>query len=177
MRSNLFIIGFMGTGKSVVGREVARALGMTFLDSDKVIERNEGKSIAEIFKECGETHFRNLERLFIQNLTEGQNCVISCGGGLPIPDGMLELLTDKGLVIALFASPQTVFDRTKHRSHRPILQGSDAEKRQIIGDLLKKREPTYGKASLAINTDQCSVEETSRRIIRLYRQQISRDSL
>ena len=89
---NLYLVGFMGTGKSAVGRHVADNLGFHFIDVDQAIEQDEGMRITQLFAERGEDAFRLMERDFIENGHPDSNCVVSCGGGLSIPDGMPELL-------------------------------------------------------------------------------------
>ena len=106
--ANLYLVGFMGTGKSTVGRQVARQLEFQFLDSDHEIERGEGKPVAKIFAEEGEARFRALERAFIEEGHPANRCVIACGGGLVVPDGMLDLLRRRGVVVCLHAPIETI---------------------------------------------------------------------
>src|SRR4051812_8172478 len=105
---NLYLVGFMGTGKSTVGRLVAQKLGFAVFDSDHEIEQREGRSIPEIFAKDGEPAFRALERRFIEEGHPASRVVVSCGGGLVVPIGMLELLQAKGVVICLHASLETI---------------------------------------------------------------------
>lgn len=145
---NLYLIGFMGTGKSSVGREVARQLHMRFIDSDWAIEQQAGKSITEIFADEGEAHFRRLEREFIENGHPETGCVISCGGGLPLQPGMPERLKALGVVICLFAPAEAILERTRQNDRRPLLQVEDPAAR--IRALLAEREPIYMRAGIGV---------------------------
>ena len=109
----------MGVGKSSIGRRVARELGYQFIDSDQQIEKEQGTRISEIFATHGEPHFRKLERQFIEDGHPDSGCVISCGGGLVIQDGMKEVLRAKGVVICLFASVESILERTRRNKNRP----------------------------------------------------------
>ena len=114
---NLYLVGFMGTGKSTVGRAVAHKLGFTLVDSDHEIERQQGKTIPEIFANEGEPAFRGMEREFIERGHSAARTVVSCGGGLVVQPGTLALLKGKGVVICLHASIETILERTS-RHHR-----------------------------------------------------------
>ena len=164
--SNLYLIGFMGTGKTAVGEMTARKLGLRFVDSDQEIARNEGRDIAAIFEQSGEKRFREMELKFILEGHPGHGCLVSCGGGLPIAEGMLEKLKRRGMVITLWASPETIFERTKGNSTRPLLQVDDplAE----ITRLLKSREATYLGADQVISTEMRSAKSVSELIARAY---------
>ncbi len=119
---NLYLVGFMGTGKSTVGRQVAKQLGFEFIDSDQEIERLQGKAVSRIFAEDGEPKFRAMEREFIERGHPARRCVVACGGGLVVPPGMLELLRSRGIVMCMHAPIDTILKRTLHATHRPLLQ-------------------------------------------------------
>src|SRR5437764_2947347 len=118
---NIALIGFMGTGKSSVGRMVADALHFTFLDTDVVIESRAGKTIREIFEQAGEPAFRNFERRIVEELTRRKRTVIATGGGLPASEDNLASLKSHALVVCLWASPEKIFERVREHSHRPLL--------------------------------------------------------
>jgi shikimate kinase len=164
---NLYLIGFMGVGKSVVGRALARALRMRFIDSDNAIEQAAGRPIARIFKEDGEAAFRALERAFIEQGHPEEGTVVSCGGGLPVQPGMSELLRDKGVVVCLFANPRTILRRTVGNPKRPLLDVPDPEAR--IRALLAEREPVYMRAGIGISTEGRTINEVVASIARVYR--------
>ena len=157
----------MGVGKSSIGRRVARELGYQFIDSDQQIEKEQGARIPEIFATHGEPHFRKLERQFIDGGHPDSGCVISCGGGLVIQEGMKEVLRSKGVVICLFASLEIILERTRRNKNRPLL---DVEYPAAeIRMLLKEREPIYMSCGPSISTDQRSIFEVTCNIVRTYK--------
>lgn len=147
----------MGVGKTTIGLALANMLKMKFLDVDWEIEAKEGRKISRIFEESGETYFRDLERKFIENLPENSGSIVSCGGGLPIADGMMDLLKRKGVVMALWSKPETILERTSRNNKRPLLNTENPE--QKIRDLLAAREPIYLKADVSILTDVSPLSE------------------
>lgn len=168
-RPNLYLVGFMGTGKSVIGRKLSELLNYSFIDSDDWIEQREGQPIPEIFQTRGEAYFRSCERDFIESGHPAEATVVSCGGGLIIPEGMVEQVKEKGRLFCLFASPETILKRTQNNPNRPLLQGEDPEAR--IRTLMAEREPIYLKAGTLITTDQRPIPEIVNHIKRLYEQQ------
>lgn len=157
----------MGVGKSAIGRRVARALKYGFIDSDHAIEKAEGKKIPEIFETRGEAYFRGLERAFIESGHPGSGTVVSCGGGLVIEPGMSELVKSKGVVICLFASVESIIERTSRNSNRPLLQVEDPAAR--IRELLAKREPIYMNSGACITTEGRTIPEVVQHILRTYK--------
>jgi shikimate kinase len=164
---NLYLVGFMGTGKSTVGRAVAQKLGFEVIDSDHEIERAQGKSIPEIFAGQGEAAFRVMEREFIERGHPAARTVVSCGGGLVVQPGMLELLQSKGVVICLHASIETILARTARQRNRPLLEVEDPEAR--IRSLYATREPIYRKSGTTILTDGRPMSEIVSHVIRAWR--------
>lgn len=168
-RPNIYLIGFMGVGKSVVGRNLARVLKMQFIDSDWAIEHTAGKPIARIFEEEGEPAFREMERAFIEEGHPDEGAVVSCGGGLPVQPGMAGLLREKGVVICLFARPETIVQRTVGNPKRPLLNVEEPEER--IRELMKEREPVYMRAGIGVSTEGRPISEIVRNIVRIYRRE------
>jgi len=164
---NIYLVGFMGVGKSTIGRRVAKSLGFRFVDSDVEIERSAGKRIPEIFEKEGEPVFRQMERAFIESGHPCHDTVVSCGGGLVIPQGMDVLLKQKGEVFCLFASVETILERTARNSNRPLLNVSDPAQR--IRELLAEREPVYRRVGTCISTEGRSIQEVVKHIVRSYR--------
>ena len=164
---NLYLVGFMGTGKSTVGRMLVRQLGFQFLDSDHEIERLQGKPISRIFAEEGETRFRELERTFIESGHPEQGCIVACGGGLVVPPGMLELLRRRGVVICLHAPLETVLQRTMHASHRPLFEVENREQR--VRELYAQREDIYRRTGTMVLTDRRPMREIAAHVLRVYR--------
>lgn len=164
---NLYIVGFMGVGKSAVGRKVARILGYRFVDSDHAIESETGKKIREIFADEGEPAFRRMEREFVEGGHPKGGCVVSCGGGLVVQEGMSELLKKKGVVVCLFASAECIIERTSRNAKRPLLNVENPEKK--VRELLAEREPIYMNAGACITTESRSMKEVVRHVVRSYR--------
>lgn len=166
-KPNLYLVGFMGVGKSAIGRRVARELGFRFIDSDHQIEKEQGKKIPEIFASEGESHFRQLERQFIESGHPEADCVVSCGGGLVVQPGMKELLKEKGIVICLFASAESIIERTSRNKNRPLLNVPDPAAK--VRALLKEREPIYMDSGTCITTEGRTIPEVVRHMIRSYK--------
>ena len=160
---NLALIGFMGTGKSSVGRAVADSLHFTFLDTDHVIEARAGKSIKDIFAQDGEPVFRDWEVRIVEELTHRSKTVISTGGGLPTREANLNSLKTHALVLCLWASPEAIFERVRDHSHRPLL--NDADPLAKIRDLLAAREAYYRQADVLVNTEMRSVREVAMQVL------------
>ena len=159
---NLALIGFMGTGKTSVGRLVADALHFEFLDTDELIEKFTGRSITEIFKKDGEAAFRALEKKVVEELATKTKTVIATGGGLPTNLENIAKLKTTALVVCLWASEEKIWERVRHQSHRPLLH--DAEPRKKIHDLLAVRGPFYRQADVLVNTDLRSPREVAQQI-------------
>jgi len=165
--TNVALIGFMGTGKSTVGRIVAEHLKFEFLDTDALIEERSGKKINEIFAQNGEPAFRELEAQLMQELDSRTNTVISTGGGLPTNPANLDSLKKHSLVLCLWLSPEKIFERVREQSHRPILHGPDPLGK--IRTLLAAREPFYKQADVLINSDLRSAREVATQVINQFR--------
>jgi len=149
---NIYFVGFMGVGKSLIGRLLSGRLNKEFIEMDEAIEKSAGRSITDIFAQNGEPHFRSLEKEFLKKLALQRDLVVSCGGGLICNDENLSLLKDTGWVICLKASAQTIYQRTKNQEHRPLLNVDSPLSE--IDRLLKQREPYYSQAHYVIDTDQ-----------------------
>jgi len=157
----IFLIGFMGCGKSTTGKKLANKLGLPFFDSDKQIEQKTGKSISEIIQEQGEEQFRKLEAGFIQEIILKDNYVLATGGGLPCFGENMELLNNYGISVYLNMPAKALYSRLKNaKKKRPLLQGKKEEDLlAFIEELLSQREVFYKKAkieveALSLDTDQ-----------------------
>lgn len=167
-RINLYLVGFMGTGKTTVGRAVAQRLGFRYLDSDHEIERLAGRDIAALFAGEGEAAFRARERDFIAAGHPDDGAVIACGGGLVVQPGMLELLRSKGVVVCLHASIETILARTaRHGKVRPLLDHPDPEARARA--LYAEREPIYRSAGTVVLTDGRPLSDIAAHVVRVWR--------
>lgn len=148
---NLAIAGFMGVGKSTVGRLVAAQLHHDFLDTDDVIESRSGRSITDIFAQQGEAVFRQMERDLVAELVSRQKTVISTGGGLIVDPANLASLKQHALVVCLWATPEAIWERLQHQHHRPLLD--DPDPLAVIRRLLAERGPFYRQADALIGTE------------------------
>lgn len=140
-RGNLFLVGLMGAGKSTLGRQIARRLSLPFIDADVELERRLGVTIATIFEIEGEQAFRDREEALIGELTERDHIVLATGGGAVTRAASRRNLQDRGTVLYLHASPDTLWDRVRHSRHRPMLKVDDPKAR--IGALYAERDPLY----------------------------------
>jgi len=163
---NLALIGFMGTGKSSVGRLTAHLLHFTFLDTDKVIEARAGKTIAEIFEQEGEPAFRDWERRIVEELKLRTQTVIATGGGLPANEANLASLKTHALVVCLWASAEAIYERVRAHSHRPLLNDPDPQAK--IRHLLSVREPFYRQADVLVNTERRSVHDVAVQVLHQF---------
>lgn len=168
-RVNLYLVGFMGSGKTTVGRAVAARLGFEALDSDHEIERWRGRTVAQIFAEEGETVFRALERRFVDGGHPDHGVVVACGGGLVVQPGMLDLLSAKGVVICLHASLETILKRTAGLRTRPLLDVDDPAAR--VRELYAAREAIYKRAGTVILTDYRPLHDVVLHVLRAYRRE------
>ncbi|HSR87697.1 MAG TPA: shikimate kinase, partial [Pontiella sp.] len=125
---NIVLVGFMGSGKTTVGKLIAEKTGMPLLDMDSIIEDRAGKTINEIFADEGEAHFRSLERSLVQELAATAGNIISTGGGIVLNSQNIADFEKSGLVVCLLADAETVLDRVKHDASRPLLAGDKESK-------------------------------------------------
>lgn len=163
---NLVLAGFMGCGKSSVGRLAAEQLRFRFVDTDALIEARVHKTIPEIFAQEGEPAFRELERQVVAELDGDEKMVISTGGGLIIDPVNLASLKEHGLVVCLWASPETLFERVCRTSHRPLLQDPDPLAK--IRRLLAEREPFYRQADVLVGSDHRSIGEVAAQVLQEF---------
>lgn len=145
-KNNIVLIGFMGCGKSTVGKKLASALDYEFRDTDTTIEKHYGKTISAMFEEDGEAYFRNAETLLLKQLSEeAEGLVLATGGGMPMREENAELLRKIGTVVFLEAKIETILERLQNDTGRPLADGEDREKR--LRPLYEKRLPVYRAAA------------------------------
>jgi shikimate kinase len=164
---NLYLVGFMGTGKTTVGRAVAHKLNFHLVDSDHEIERQQAKTIPEIFAQDGEPAFRQMERDFIERGHAAERMIVSCGGGLVVQPGMLDLLRSKGVVVCLHASIETILARTARHRNRPLLDVTNPDER--VRALFAEREPIYKRSGTVILTDSRPLHDIVGHVMRAWR--------
>lgn len=143
---NVILIGFMGSGKTTVGLRLSYRLRRTVIDTDKEIEKEEKRTISDMFAEDGEEYFRDRETAYLHKLSESTGCrIISVGGGLPLREENRRLLHELGQVFYLKASAETIYERVKHDTTRPLLQGDNPKEK--IRSLLALRDNCYAEAA------------------------------
>ena len=161
--ANIVLVGFMGTGKSSVGRILSRKLRRRLIDVDDLIERTEGRKISEIFATDGEARFRQLEREAIRKAAAERRTVITTGGGAVVDPDNLSVLRGSGCVVSLQATPETVYERVRSSKHRPLL----ANKPDLLDEvrrLMQARAPYYAQADIKVSTDGRTPIQVAREI-------------
>lgn len=166
LRRHLFLIGFMGSGKSTVAAALSEALSLPLLDSDACISEALGESIASFFARAGEEAFRERETAFLKSLRESAPCLISCGGGMALRSENRALMRELGGIIYLTATPDTIFARLAADTTRPLLAGKKSL--TDIAALMDARAASYeDAASIRIATDGLRPEEIVSELIPL----------
>ena len=169
---NIVLTGFMGTGKTAVGKKLAEELGMQYIDTDEMIEKDVGMIIPNIFKRRGEKYFREVETQAIKCVAMLDNFVIATGGGVVLKQENMEELERNGIVICLTASADTILQRTGKDANRPLLKGENPADK--INQLLKKREFFYKRCHKMIDTSQKEIKEITGEIITFFKEVSSR---
>ncbi|SMB94692.1 shikimate kinase [Desulfonispora thiosulfatigenes DSM 11270] len=168
-KGNIILIGFMGTGKTAVGRRLSSILNMDFFDTDQEIETVTGMTIEQIFKKHGETRFRSEENLMVNKLANKTNCIIATGGGMVLDPVNIDILRNTGVLICLNARPEVIHDRVKRRNNRPLLKKGDTY--QNIITLLKEREGLYSCSDYIIDTSDLNFDEIINEILEFLKGQ------
>lgn len=161
MQRNIVLVGFMGTGKTTVGRILANRLGWTFTDTDAFIQEQAGMTISRMFEEHGEPFFRQRETEALRELLQRQNQVVSTGGGAVLLEENRRLMLENGLVVAMNAEESAIVERVRGDKGRPLLQGDVVER---VRTLMEARRHAYDFAPVQLHTDRLSPEEAARRI-------------
>ena len=168
---NIFLVGFMASGKTRVGTALSRLTGWDLVDADDELVRRAGKSIACIFKESGEAGFREMERSVIKDLCLGQRRIIAAGGGAFVDDSNRATMLNNGLVVCLSAKPETIYQRVVEQDGdaavRPLLASPDPLQR--IKDLLAQRAEAYAQAHHTIETDDLTPEQVAECVVELLK--------
>ena len=160
---NIVLTGFMGAGKSSVGKRLAEHLGLSVVDTDEVIEEDSGMKISEIFSRFGEPRFRELESEAVKRVSKLTDHVIVTGGGVVLNPENIENLRQTGIIIYLHAAPETIYNRVKDETHRPLLQVADPLAK--IRELLESRSQFYANNDIEVDTTNLSVDEVVEEII------------
>lgn len=167
-RKNIFLIGFMGVGKSSVAQTLCKRLGMVRVEMDEEIVRQQDMAISDIFDEYGENYFRRLETDLLENIANNTLQVVSCGGGAVLKEKNVSIMKECGTIVLLTAEPETIYDRVKDDSSRPLLNGNMSI--PYICELMEERQWRYeAAADVIVATDNKDVEEIVDKICRKLR--------
>lgn len=163
-RETIFLIGFMGAGKSTVARELERRLGARRVEMDAAIAECEGMPISEIFEKYGESYFRDAETKLLRELASEEGIIVSCGGGAVLREENAALMKECGRIVLLQARPETIYARVKNSTERPILNGNMNV--EYIRGLMEQRSGRYlAVADLIVETDEKSVSGIAEEIL------------
>lgn len=164
INGNIFLIGFMGAGKSTIARTLQRELGFPLVEMDERIVQEQGMSINDIFAQYGEAHFREIESQLVVDLGKQEPSIVSCGGGVVVRPENTQNMKKSGRIVLLKASPETIFERVKNSTDRPILNGHMNV--EYIAELMEKRRALYEEAAdITIQTDGKTREQICEEII------------
>ena len=157
----IFLVGFMGSGKTTIGRRLAEVLGFDFVDTDRFIEMQHNTTVDQIFAQQGETAFRKMENDLLQELQQRDVAVISTGGGMPCHSDNMDIMLAGGKVVYLKTSPQALAHRILHaQNERPLIKGkTETELYQFIVEKLEERETFYNRAHIVVQTEFLLIEE------------------
>ena len=166
-KKNIVLIGFMGAGKSTVSREIARTTGREEIDLDSYIVEKEGCTINEMFEKHGEEYFRTLETKYLKEVSGREGIILSCGGGTVIKRENVDIIKENGVLVLLSAKPETIYERVKNSTDRPILNGN--MNIEFITELMNKRKDVYlSVADLIIETDGKIISTICKEIMEKY---------
>lgn len=162
----IILVGYMGSGKTLLGKSIAETLGIRFINSDSEIEQQTDMSVGQLFEQYGENHFRSLEREFLSNFDVQESFVLATGGGTPCYNNQMEVLNAMGTTVYLQCSNETLFSRLKYeRDHRPLIAGlSDEELHESIDVRMKQRESIYQLAQFIISEEDHQAETIINRL-------------
>ncbi|MCL6612381.1 MAG: shikimate kinase [Peptococcaceae bacterium] len=167
---NIVLIGFMGTGKTTVGRILALRLGLKFVDTDEEIEKITGKTVPDLFNRYGSIRFRSEEALVIKKLSAREGLVIATGGGAVLNPENVAALKENGVLVLIRSSPEVILNRVRSGRNRPLLAGAADLKREIEKLMADREEAYRAAADLEVFSGNESKEEVAAKIIRLLRE-------
>jgi shikimate kinase len=167
MNSRIFLIGFMGSGKSTLGSKLAHRIGYNFIDMDRLIEETAELSVPEIFSEHGEEVFRKWESDILHELCHREKVVVATGGGAPCHSRLMDLMNNHGTTVYIRLSPEELKSRLiRSRTERPLIKGkSEEELIAYIHKLLEQREKYYNSASMVVDGINLQSEELARQLL------------
>lgn len=159
---NIVLVGFMGTGKTQVGKLLAKKMEMKYISTDELIEDKERRSINEIFKRSGEPYFRRVEKEVVKKVAQLNRFIIDAGGGMVLDEENIEHLKRNAKIICLTATPEIILERTKRYHHRPLLNVENPKSK--VEELLRARAQAYGRADYAVDTTNLNIEQVAEEI-------------
>lgn len=167
INKHIYLVGFMGCGKSTVAKTLSKELGVTYIDTDIQIVEEQKMPVSEIFDTYGEEHFRKLETDLLKRLSEAKPLIIACGGGMATRDCNIAIMKNSGLVVMLTAKPETIYERVRYNKNRPLL--NDNMNVEYISGLMEKRLGFYNKAAdVKVETDDVSPEDIVKKIVEIF---------
>lgn len=169
MKNNLVLTGFMGTGKTSLGKLLAEKLGRCFVDLDQKIEKDTGLSVPKIFELYGEKYFRELEKKAVKEVSQRRNLVIATGGGTVKDEENIRMLKSSGMIICLTTEPEEIFRRTERRGERPVLDNGE-DRLATIKKLLAERQKFYAQADYTVDTTEWSPLQIMNDICKHFRE-------
>ena len=164
-QKNIVFIGFMGSGKSIISSKLGEIIGREVISTDKLIERIQGQTIEQIFKDSGEAFFREVEKGAVRHVSKKENVIIDCGGGVVLDEENIKNLRQNGVIVYLKVSADFAYKQILKTPKRPLLDVDDPKAK--IEELLAARTPLYEKADVTVNSEKESVEEICQDIIKV----------
>jgi len=165
MKRNIYLVGFMGTGKSTVGRELARFMGRKFVDMDVLLQERLEMTVNDIFDTHGEEFFREREMEIANELSRQTNRVVATGGGTILNDEIRELFAETGLIICLMTDKNQLIARLKRTDKRPLLRGDPEKVAEKVERLLEDRKNVYFKIPIRVDTTNLTPQEAAKKIM------------
>lgn len=167
MKKNIYLVGFMGAGKSTIGKQLAKETGRKFIDTDREIEKKFSMSINAIFEKEGEAFFRAEEKKLAFSIAEKSNMIVSAGGGTINDDEIFEKFRSSGIMICLYAGKSELISRLKRTNKRPVLKGGNIEDK--VSSLLEERNRIFRKIPIRIDTTDKTPREVVKKLIDLFK--------
>lgn len=165
-KKNIALIGYMGTGKTTIGKKLAKSLNLNMVDTDALIEEQQNRSIAQIFETDGEAGFRQLEGELLKVLVTKKDLLISTGGGIILDENNRQILKANTFLVSLTAKPESIYARVKDDTKRPLLQGGDPYHKIVT--MMEERKPFYEIGDIIIPTDEGTLKSCVEAIIEAY---------
>ncbi len=162
----ILLVGLMGSGKTSVGKRLAKRIGLPFVDGDQEIEKAAGLPLVDVLKCFGKEEYRAGEERVMKRLLKGEPCVLASGGGSFIPEQIRQLAKEHAITIWLKADIDVLYHRTAGRRHRPFIEGNDEHLKNKLEEYIKEEYPYYSQADIVVETKEEVVDNTVDRVIR-----------